>query len=210
MAVSPSDGGPPTGAFSFAYGTYTPLQTYAIFGVMSNELSTPKLLACPSDERIAHSNFVMSIIGNPPAAALSSYSTCCSTDCVPAFFDNFKLSYFIGKDATENQPQMCLAGDRNIVGYGPGTTTLPAPIPNGGYGNGPGLAVSMGTNFNVGVVTPAWTPGKMHQNFGNVLLTDGSVQQLSNSKLRDQFRNSGDTAGMPQISGQYGNLLLFP
>jgi hypothetical protein len=34
---------------------------------------------------------------------------------------------------------------------------------------------------------------------------------LSSSKLRDQFRNSGDTTtSRPEISGQYGNILLFP
>jgi hypothetical protein len=37
------------------------------------------------------------------------------------------------------------------------------------------------------------------------------VQQLSSSKLRGQFRNSGDTTTYPpEISGQYGNILLFP
>jgi len=50
----------------------------------------------------------------------------------------------------------------------------------------------------------------MHQNNSNVLVTDGSVQQLSSARLRDQFRNSGDTTtSPPEISGQYGNILLF-
>jgi prepilin-type N-terminal cleavage/methylation domain-containing protein len=207
MAVSSSDDGPPIGNYSYTYGTYTPQQMYTIFGVMSNQLSTPKLVVCPSDERTAHTNFNMSITGNPPNAADSGNSS----DSLPAFFDNFKVSYFVGKDATENQPQMCLAGDRNIVGYGPGSTALPSPVPNDGYGNGPCIAISMGTNFNANVVTPCWTPGKMHQNNGNVLVTDGSVQQFSSARLRDQFRNSGDNCtSRPEISGQYGNLLLFP
>jgi prepilin-type N-terminal cleavage/methylation domain-containing protein len=212
MAVSSSDGGPPLGNdFYGPNGNYTPLQMYAIFGVMSGELSTPKLVVCPSDERTAHPNFTMSVSGSPPNAAYSAPSCCSSSDSLPAFFDNFKISYFIGKDATEKHPQMCLAGDRNIVGYGPGTTTLPSPVPNNGYGNGPGLAISMGTNFSANAVTPCWAPGKMHQNNGNVLVTDGSVQQLSSAKLRNQFLNSGDDSStLPQISGQYGNLLLFP
>ena len=206
MAVAPGDDGPPTGANSFAYGAYDPQQTYAIFGVMAGELSTPKLVVCPSDERTVHTNFNMSLTGSPPGAALSGQAC----DNLPAFFDNFKISYFIGKEARESQPQMCLAGDRNIVGYGPGSTTLPNPVPNNGYGNGPGIAIAMGTNFLANVVTPCWTPAKMHQGNGNVLLTDGSVQQLSSSKLRDQLRNTGDCSNDPQISGQYGNLLLFP
>jgi len=207
MAVAPSDGGPPTGANSFAYGgTYDPQQTYAILGVMAGELSTPKLVVCPSDERNAHTNFNMCLTGNPPGAALSGQAS----DNLPAYFDNFKLSYFIGKEATDSKPQMCLAGDRNLVGYGPGSTTLPSPVPNNGYGNGPGIAIAMGTNFCANTVTPCWTTTKMHQSNGNALLTDGSVQQLSCSKLRNQFCNTGDCSGDPQISGQYGNLLLFP
>ncbi len=148
----------------------------------------------------------MSVTGNPPNAALSGQAS----DNLPAFFDNFKISYFVGKDATEYQPKMCLAGDRNIVGYGPGAATLPSPMPNDGYGNGPAIAISMGTNFIGNVVTPCWTPGKMHQNNGNVLVTDGSVQQLSNPRLRGQFSNTGDTSDELEISGQYGNILIFP
>jgi prepilin-type N-terminal cleavage/methylation domain-containing protein/prepilin-type processing-associated H-X9-DG protein len=206
MFVSSADGGPPIGNYSFTAGTYTPQQMYTIFGVLSNELSTPKLVVCPADERAAHTNFNMAYTGNPPAAADSGLSA----DNLPAAFDNFKVSYFVGKDARDTQPQMCLAGDRNIVGYGPGTAALPNPVPNNGYGNGPSIAISMGTNFSANVITPSWTAGRMHQNSGNVLLTDGSVQQLSSSGLRAQFRNSGDPSGEQQISGQCGNLLLFP
>ena len=208
MAVPATDGGPPLGNDSYgAYGNYTPEQMYTIFGVMSNELCTPKVVVCPADERTAHTNFNMAITGNPPSAAYSGDSN----DGLPAFFDNFKVSYFIGKDATEDLPQMCLAGDRNIFGYGLGSAALPNPVPNNGYGNGPDIAISMGTNFLANAVTPCWTPGKMHQNNGNVLIADGSVQQLTSARLRELFRNSGDTTtSPPEISGQYGNILLFP
>ena len=56
---------------------------------MSNELSTPKILACPADTRAAANNFVR--------------------------LKNQNVSYFVGLDANESSPQMFLAGDRNIT-----------------------------------------------------------------------------------------------
>ena len=65
MLVPSGEGGPPDGtAFQNSVGrlrTVAPQAgyLYQVFGVMSNELSTPKILACPSDERNAHTNFTM-------------------------------------------------------------------------------------------------------------------------------------------------------
>ena len=73
--------------------------------VMSNELSTPKVLYCPSDNiRVATTNFT-ALNGN-----------------------NANLSYFVCGDAVESYPQMILDGDRNI-----GTATaqnIPATVTN--------------------------------------------------------------------------------
>ena len=64
---------------------------YPHFQVMSNELSTPRVLVCPEDaDRSAATNFV------------------------PDLRDN-KLSYFIGVDATPTMPTAFLAGDRNLA-----------------------------------------------------------------------------------------------
>jgi competence protein ComGC len=63
----------------------------ACFRVMSNELSTPKILICPEDTyRVWATNF--------------------STG-----FDNSHISYFVGLDAEELKPQMLLSGDDNFV-----------------------------------------------------------------------------------------------
>jgi prepilin-type N-terminal cleavage/methylation domain-containing protein len=64
----------------------------ACFQVMSNELSTPKILVCPEDaDRIAATNF--------------------TTD-----FNNSRISYFVGLDVTnEINPRMLLCGDDNFV-----------------------------------------------------------------------------------------------
>jgi prepilin-type N-terminal cleavage/methylation domain-containing protein len=76
-----------------------------VFVVMSNELSTPKVLFCPSDNvRSSTTNFT----------ALNS--------------NDANLSYFVCGDAVETYPQMILDGDRNI-----GTATavnIPATMTN--------------------------------------------------------------------------------
>jgi len=62
----------------------------ACFQVMSNELSTPKILVCPEDvDRIAATNF--------------------TTD-----FNNSKISYFVSLDADQTHPQTILSGDDNF------------------------------------------------------------------------------------------------
>jgi prepilin-type N-terminal cleavage/methylation domain-containing protein len=175
MQVPLSEGGP---GFSFS-GNITAAMVpyvYNIYQCMSNELSTPKILVCPSDERTAASNFTYN-------ATLQDA------------FRNDKISYFVGKDAMEGQPQMLLGGDRNIA------AGLNAPQ-NSNYGlssttPGPGWA-TIPSNTTVHV----WTD-KMHQKNGNILLSDGSAQQYSSAKLREAVRNSGDTSTQP-------NALLFP
>lgn len=61
------------------------------FTVMSNELSTPKILHCPADkDRVSAANF--------------------TTD-----FNNQKISYFVGLDADPSRPQTILSGDDNFA-----------------------------------------------------------------------------------------------
>jgi prepilin-type processing-associated H-X9-DG protein len=61
------------------------------FQVMSNELSTPKVIICPTDTQrpFAATNF--------------------------DWINNSNISFFFGIDATETNAQMFLAGDRNIT-----------------------------------------------------------------------------------------------
>jgi type II secretory pathway pseudopilin PulG len=61
------------------------------FLVMSNELSTPKVLICPADiDKIAATDFTID-------------------------FNNSKISYFINLDADNAYPQMFLSGDDNFA-----------------------------------------------------------------------------------------------
>ncbi|MDB6108357.1 MAG: prepilin-type N-terminal cleavage/methylation domain [Pedosphaera sp.] len=159
-------------------GTIQPAAVFQVYQCMSNELNTPKVVICQADDRPIATNFV-------------------STGTGASFLGNTNVSYFVGKDCEETQPAELLAGDRNI--YGP-TALVTA---NGGFGNGPTTSITFGTNITAGVTVPAWTD-KMHQKNGNITLADGSVQQLSGSRLRDAMRVSGDPLGTA------GNVIFFP
>jgi prepilin-type N-terminal cleavage/methylation domain-containing protein len=197
MSVAATDGGPPSQAFfaSTAASPYGAPYLYQVFVVMSNELSTPKILVCPSDERTAYTNWLWSAGGvNPTASA---------NNAEEGYMKNFHVSYALGRDAQEGFPQEILTTDRNI--YGSSTVTAyPATLAYA-YGNANNSGFSMGTNWAVNAnQAPAWTD-KMHQKQGNLGLSDGSVQQLTSARLRDQFRTSGDTTSTPGP-----NVLLFP
>jgi prepilin-type processing-associated H-X9-DG protein len=85
-------------------------------------------------------------------------------------FSNSKISYFIGLDADEDtMPAMLLSGDRNI--------TNGTPLRNG--------ILELTTNHVGG-----WTH-EIHNSKGNILLTDGSVQQVTSEKLNFLLQNSG-------------------
>jgi type II secretory pathway pseudopilin PulG len=191
MLVPSTSGGPPNQT-AFSVSPYGAAYMCQVFGMMSNELSTPKILVCPSDERNPHTNFATGLNNTYGAAGL----------------DNSKISYFLGKDAADANPQMVLMGDRNIYGTPVYPATVPATVP--AYGNdGSGTAImataiSMGTNFQ-STAMPIWTPSKMHQGQGNLLISDGSVQQVSSSRMRTQFANTGDISSTPGP-----NTLLFP
>ena len=79
-------------------GSQTALMNYL---VMSNELSTPKILNCPSDEQ--HVPF-------------QSFS---------AGFGNTNISYFVGLNAEQTFPQSILSGDDNLTVNG---AAVPAGI----------------------------------------------------------------------------------
>ena len=105
MAVSTLNNGAQERIYSSAGNATGGYGLTNVFTVMSNELSTPKILYCPSDNnRTATTNFT----------ALNS--------------DSLNMSYFVCGDAIETYPQMILDGDRNI-----GTATaqnIPASITN--------------------------------------------------------------------------------
>jgi len=164
--------------------------TYLVYSSMSNELNTPKVAICPSDDRLARTNF----------------STDFGSTTITTGGKNQGVSYFVGRDGQDTYPQMFLDGDRNIC-----SDSTVATIPNNGYGLSPdgtgatgGWIVGFSTNATT-LQKVGWSP-KMHQSTGNVGLCDGSVQQFSVSQLTAGFQHSGDVgtaSGAP-------NVLMFP
>ncbi|PYK98156.1 MAG: hypothetical protein DME19_13595 [Verrucomicrobia bacterium] len=79
------------------------------------------------------------------------------------------ISYFVGLDAKETNSHSLFSGDRNVD-------------------DGSALNKRM---MLVGSNQPLKWTKKIHQNYGNVLTSDGSVQQAIPSRLSDLLRDSG-------------------
>ena len=185
MAVSTANGGAQqlvnsaTTTTTLAGGSFI----YA-FLVMSNELSTPKILICTSDQThtTAATNFTPQISAGfnitPTTVALNAAYT-------PIQF----VSYFLCGDTAEAYPQMILTGDRNIGSSSPNTPGSPATVIKGTNA----IAYNvMGTAAGAQTLAPlwGWTANDMHQKNGNLGIADGSVQQVSCSGLQTSLQNA--------------------
>lgn len=168
MAVSTSAGGAMESiacSENRTPGSYCPGGITNIFCCMSNELSTTKIIICPSDSsRTAATNFEE--LGAPASGGQG-----CGTNAI---------SYFVCGDASETYPQMVMDGDRNL-----GTATTGSPA----------SAITMTGGFalaNGGASTPyapgpewAWSANDLHLKVGNLGFADGSVQEVSVNGLQN-------------------------
>jgi len=146
-----------------------------VFQVMSNELSTPKVLACPADT--FHTAYATNFTAAPANGA---------------DFSTGKTSFFIGADAQETDPQMLLYGDMNIGSQGTTGSGTPAVGRYTTYQSITQTAVSLNTG------SWAWTIDT-HNKVGNIALSDGSVQQLSITGLKQSMQNATNTVVIPVI-----------
>lgn len=183
MAVSSAQGG----AMEFVHHTpgsatapaavvnnTAPYQT-KVFQVMSNELSTPKVVYCPADSfhTQAATNFGTYSLGANPVGD----------------FTTNRVSFFIGSDAGETDPQQLLFGDDNVgTALNAASTGGPAV---GRYTTAQTLTAGQFIINNI-----AWTIDT-HNKVGNIALADGSVQQLSGANLRTTFSNGTNTVVYP-------------
>ena len=173
-----SGGGTPTAAQP------GPLVPGKVYQVMSNELSTPKILVCGSD------NFHTTAATNFASADLLGNAT-------PTTTSQSKVSYFVCSDASENDPQALLSGDCNIG--------------LGGSNNGPANSRFASTTCSALALTSvqwgntatgwAWTQNDVHQKAGNIMLSDASCQQVSISGLRSALQSG--TNGTPTFCFQF-------
>jgi prepilin-type N-terminal cleavage/methylation domain-containing protein len=201
MGVSTSSGGAKeyvtraTGAgTSTAANTYNPGME---FDVMSNELSTAKILYCPSDSRGGQysTNWsygsLMAVANATSAAGLSAATS---------------ISYFINGDAAnDSDPQMVLSGDYNIGNNGATSSSSAA-----GFRFGASATANTATGCNVayqcvasafsGNPWWAWTVNDAHQKLGNLIINDGSVQSATISGLHTYLQNGTNSVPTPTFN----------
>ena len=126
-----------------------------VFGFLTNELSTPKILYCPKDTE------------RKPAESFTNFSA-------------KNISYFASLTSQETRPQSLLAGDRNILVDGKLAPRL----------------LSLTTNAVL-----SWSKD-MHNEQGDIAMGDGSVQQMSSSRLQQSLRDA--------LDGVTNDYLIFP
>ncbi|MDE3066720.1 MAG: prepilin-type N-terminal cleavage/methylation domain-containing protein [Verrucomicrobiota bacterium] len=174
----------------------------AAFGVMSNELSTPKIVNCPSDSRgSAATNFATQFY-----TGLSGTGIVGASDYATQGKNNYgSCSYLVGGDAIDTQPQTILTGDRNWASAGSSTGVSANnnnPGATGKYmtiaGNGTSFTGG-GTGGSSAINTWAWTSSDLHDGRGNIGLADGSVQQVTVSGLRDALQAATNNAGQAVV-----------
>ena len=169
-----------TGGTNFPGGPNGPVNiqanpVWAVIAVLSNELSTPKIVLCPSDSR------------KRPAA---SWPAMLRSNGNAVTDPNKSVSYFIGLTASEEQPQSILGGDRNLTnGLGSNPAVFDGDRGNSTRGIRVVLLAPSGAPIRTLNTTAGFT-GNIHQNAGNLLLGDGSVQQVSSGRAREQIRDA--------------------
>lgn len=160
--------------------------------IMQNELGqSPKVLVCPSDDVTACQNFNATNTGplTPTAGT----------------FGNAFLSYFVGMGANENYPQSILGGDRNLC-----LASTDATFSGYGYANAGAYDTVILTNQS----KTCWSL-KLHSagnnvGAGNVLIGDGSVQQVSSARFcLDLLTNAADSGG-GEPAGTQGIRIVGP
>jgi prepilin-type N-terminal cleavage/methylation domain-containing protein len=144
---------------------------------LSNELSNPKVIRCPRDgTRLQANTFAQN---GPRGAAGRSITPFCVGTEAKHTKGTLSYSYFLGKGADESKPNNILAGDRNVM-----------------YGNyindddKKAQHIVFNKRFTA-KKTPQWTES-LHENQGDLLLSDSSVQGASSSKLAQYMIDSSD------------------
>jgi prepilin-type N-terminal cleavage/methylation domain-containing protein len=202
------------------------------FSLMQNEMGqSAKVVLCPSDDRSANTNFYAPS-GSYPTA--SPYNL--TAQSATGTFNNTNLSYWVGPGANDTFPQGLLGGDRNLGGQG-GSALIPGVSQDQNYGFSPAVGISSGSdvvvNTNGAVGTPAPSPAasgdlitgsvgwsaKLHSagntaGAGNVMLGDGSAQQVTSGSLRVNWLknavDSGNFTGANTTPAAGSVRLIFP
>lgn len=130
------------------------------FQVISNEVNTPKVLACGSDPDRMGRRAVNFDLGQ--SLPLNNVN---------------QISYFLGTNASETFPQAVITGDRNVKSPASAAAATTAPV----------LTVNLVAAS--GSADVGWSL-EQHQNAGNVGLADGSALQVNQQQFQKQLGTS--------------------
>ena len=136
------------------------------FALLSNGLTNPKVLTCPSDTTRPAKDYSLSPDGG-------------------LFHPNYRnqsISYFAGLDSSTLIPGSVLAGDRNIQNQGFG----------GGCSSGLNPVVAI---YLLPQASTSWLKG-LHGPSGNLLLHDGRVLETTSQTGGRHFQNSDDNGSV--------------
>ena len=148
----------------------------------SNEMNSPKILACSTDIGKTRATIFVEQGGVTPPGAVR--------------FAEANLSYSVAADADETKPSKLLAADRNIDGGAGGNGVTPNRAPRSGLRE----VWNSDTEANAAVFGPVGTAvPAIHQKAGNVGFSDGSVQQRTSDGLIKDIKS----AGSDSVSGTW-------
>jgi len=197
--------------------------TYYNYTLMQNEMGqSPKVVVCPADDRNSNTNFYGG--GNYGISPSSVNGNAFAQQQTSGTFCNEYLSYWVGLGANDTYPQSLLGGDRNLGAAG---TSGSSQDPNYGFSGQAstttGEEVVICTNgssvyVNANNSSPAnglvgWS-AKLHSagnlaGAGNILLGDGSAQQVTSGNLRvNWLKNAADAGNF--ASGETGSYNTSP
>jgi prepilin-type processing-associated H-X9-DG protein len=114
------------------------------FQALSNELNTPKVMVCRADDRVAATNFTSD-------------------------FNNSRVSYFVGLNATEGSTNAVLSGDRKLEDKAGALSGIRE------------LTNAQAINWKKTI----------HEDKGNILFADGSVRPLTTAELKKVLAGVG-------------------
>ena len=194
---------------------------YLPYAIMANEMGqSPKIVVCPSDDRVANVNFYW---GRQNAPKEAGYTW--PAPAAYGSFDNTNVSYFVGVGAADTCPQSMLGGDRNlgnggVINVTNGDVASPEQDPyygisgttaNPEYPCGADAIVNTNGQWTYSFVSGgggrvgnrsqavAWS-AKIHSagniaGAGNIMLGDGSTVQCTSASLRKTWLINATDSG---------------
>ena len=181
MAVSTNEGGSSEWIVQPVQNPANGNNVWHHFASLSNELSTPKIVICPSDSgRTEATTFAYNPSPNP-------------VNGVQYFNMAKNVSYGIGLNADETRPQSFLSLDRNLT-----NNTTRNNV------NNPGVFTTTPQMMQNPTQAPIGWTTDLHNEQGDVCMGDGSVQQFSSSRVKQALKDTDDSMNNP------GNALAMP